>query len=634
MGRGLQVGGAVKRATGGTEAGAAQDTEVGAGEGMRNAASRMRNAVTRAKRRLAAWWRALPLGVTFALYVTAYLVVATAVTIAISTPLGELEHDLYSVEYEVAPGHTLKGNLHVGPYIYDAEADEILPAGEITVPGLQAPTVFVSLSEYSNASASEASGLDSADGRADDGDYETDGEGQRDTSVNATLDMARAGEVRLSDWGLNYTAEYTQEEILGENGEVTAENIAAYDRKARAGRIQSLELFKEQTGVDLAALLGENKVSNVAYYAERDRASVPAAQLASFLGGVVPFLSFGIFAIVFLRRFYRVHVSAPLAQLEAAAARIADQDLDFVVESADGREFGRLSAAFEKMRASLAQANRDLWHSLEERQRLNAAFAHDLRTPVTVLKGTLEMARLRAERAGGAGNGTADGANGAGADVVGDGAYGASYAVSALGADTLATLSEQVDRLERYASAMGGLVKLEDRPVVREPLAADALLARLETYAREVASAFAPNVQLDVAAAVEGSTDVVSPTVAPMQEGTAFADVQLIEEVLGNLINNACGHARCAVRVELTANIAPMNGQLTICVSDDGPGFSPEALVRACEPFYSEAKSAEHFGVGLNVSRVLAELHGGALTLANAEAGGAVATATFAISAA
>ena len=45
------------------------------------------------------------------------------------------------------------------------------------------------------------------------------------------------------------------------------------------------------------------------------------------------------------------------------------------------------------MRAELLKANQELWEQAEERKRLNAAFSHDLRNPVTVLKGTIKLIR-------------------------------------------------------------------------------------------------------------------------------------------------------------------------------------------------------------------------------------------------
>ena len=68
-----------------------------------------------------------------------------------------------------------------------------------------------------------------------------------------------------------------------------------------------------------------------------------------------------------------------------------EQDLDFTISSDSGDELGQLCAAFEKMRGQLQKNNRELWRQAEERRRLNAAFSHDLRNPVTVLKGSVRL---------------------------------------------------------------------------------------------------------------------------------------------------------------------------------------------------------------------------------------------------
>lgn len=104
-----------------------------------------------------------------------------------------------------------------------------------------------------------------------------------------------------------------------------------------------------------------------------------------------------------------------------------------------------------------------------------------------------------------------------------------------------------------------------------------------------------------------------------------FLDLPLVEEVLDNLLSNACVHASTRVAFDMMVDA----GVLTVVVTDDGPGFTPEALRRGCDPFFSENKSAEHFGLGLNVSSVLCGLHGGRIALANAGSGGARVIATF-----
>ena len=76
--------------------------------------------------------------------------------------------------------------------------------------------------------------------------------------------------------------------------------------------------------------------------------------------------------------FYLWKLKRPLGILNRAAGKISGNDLDFKIDYAGRDELGRLCQAFESMRQELEQNNRKLWNSMEERKRLNAAFAHDL----------------------------------------------------------------------------------------------------------------------------------------------------------------------------------------------------------------------------------------------------------------
>ena len=89
--------------------------------------------------------------------------------------------------------------------------------------------------------------------------------------------------------------------------------------------------------------------------------------------------------------FYRNRLQKPLAELRAASEKIANNDLDFSIDYDSNDELGQLCASFEIMRSTLADNFSKMWRQVEERKALNAAFAHDLRTPLTVLKGYHEM---------------------------------------------------------------------------------------------------------------------------------------------------------------------------------------------------------------------------------------------------
>lgn len=538
----------------------------------REARAREREALKRLPRRerLRVWWRMRPLGVTFTVYLAVYLAVATAASLGLIEVLSAWNNGYYELEVTLDNGLTQRGPIDSGPYIYDPNTRELLPASELDLPGDGPYAVFIATGDWGTGS-----------------DYVPDG-GRTISSLYATVGLVRSGQVQLYDWGLNYNEGYPQEDILEVNSTISADNLARYDELSRKGRAQSVELFESMTGADLEETFGEGLVSNTAYYA----ASQPPASLMPWIltlaTGLAPVLAYGGLGLLTFRRFYRVHIAAPLAELAGAADRIAEQDLDFAIGTVRGRELGRLSETLEHMRASLLEAQRELWRTAESRRRLNAAFAHDLRTPITVLKGTVEMAQMRLRR--------------------GD----------TLDVDALDTLSSQVARLERYATSMGGLTKLEDRPVERERLSADVLRGELEHHVAGVVSARGSELDLELASRSESAESI-------RHDMTVLLDLSLVEEVLDNLLSNACAHAVSSVTFDMMVDA----GTLTLVVTDDGPGFTPEALHRGCDPFFSENKSAEHFGLGLNVSSVLCGLHGGEIALTNAETGGAHVIATF-----
>ena len=103
--------------------------------------------------------------------------------------------------------------------------------------------------------------------------------------------------------------------------------------------------------------------------------------------------------------------------------------MNFTVQCGKDDELGQLCRAFEVMRSTLEANFLEMWRQMDERKRLNGAFAHDLRTPLTIIKGYSEM--LEANK-------------------------------DSQVANTALTISNQVSRLEHYADSMSRLQRLEE----------------------------------------------------------------------------------------------------------------------------------------------------------------------------
>jgi signal transduction histidine kinase len=98
--------------------------------------------------------------------------------------------------------------------------------------------------------------------------------------------------------------------------------------------------------------------------------------------------------------------------------------------------------------------------------------------------------------------------------------------------------------------------------------------------------------------------------------GDALQLSQIVLNLLRNAIEAAAGHGRF---VRLC--VAQRGGRVLLTVEDGGLGLTPEALQQAGQPFFTT--KAGGLGLGLSISRAIAEQHGGTLRLANAPAGGA-----------
>ena len=252
-------------------------------------------------------------------------------------------------------------------------------------------------------------------------------------------------------------------------------------------------------------------------------------------------------------------------------------DLDFSIPEVSADELGQICAAFETMRGELMRTNQELWRQAEERRRLNAAFAHDLRNPVTVLKGTVKMLRQ--------GNGDAQ---------------------------ELERLETYTLRIEQYVEAMGSIQRLEQMPVHFKTINTDLLRDEL----LETAKLLAPSHEVSVTA----------PDAADME-----LDHGIFLTVAENLIGNAARYAGGRLEICLRITQASDENRLILSVCDDGVGFPQELLQNGPKPFGRKAADAVHFGIGLYSSQMLCAKHGGELLLKNRPEGGAVATAVFGI---
>ncbi|MGF7048420.1 signal transduction histidine kinase [Paenibacillus sp. DS2015] len=281
--------------------------------------------------------------------------------------------------------------------------------------------------------------------------------------------------------------------------------------------------------------------------------------------------------------FYRYKLKKPIELINQSAAKIANNDLDFSLKVESTDEMGQLCTSLEMMRSSLENNYRDMWRMMEERRRLNAVFTHDLRTPLTVLRGYSDFL----------------------CNYVPQNKVSEEKLLS-----TVSAISKHTERIESYVATMTDVQKLEDISIAITQANARDLVAQITSIAQMLGEQ--SMIRVDVVNRIE--VDYIG------------ADTRVILRVIDNLLSNALRYAKD--HIEITLQIVGCD--LIVEVSDDGSGFSPEDLQQGTKAFYrNHTDESIHFGLGLYICKTLCEKHCGELRISNEEQGGAKTLARF-----
>ena len=297
--------------------------------------------------------------------------------------------------------------------------------------------------------------------------------------------------------------------------------------------------------------------------------------------------------IMMLKQFYKNRLKRPFALLEKGVLEIQKQNLQFSLEYESQDEMGELLKSMDKMRQTLVENYEYMWKLIEEQKQLNAAFAHDLRTPLTVLKGYCEFLSR----------------------------YLPQGAVSQEKmTDILLLMTKQLERLSDFSKTMKEVRNLDEYPIEKEK-------TELFHFCRTIEGIVEA---LNMGGAVTLSVKYLSEE---MEKQTVFFDENIVLEVLDNLLSNAIRFAKSQVIVSVEIEEKAAGKYMYLYVEDDGKGFLDSELHKAIAPYYSSEQEEEHFGIGLYICNMLCNLHGGTVSLANRiDGNGAIISASFLIS--
>ena len=263
------------------------------------------------------------------------------------------------------------------------------------------------------------------------------------------------------------------------------------------------------------------------------------------------------------------HLSLPMRRLSSAVDDLARGHYEVRAEVGSQDEIGRLGNSVNQLAETL-QKNRSA------RQRWIADIAHELRTPVAIMKGELES--------------------------IADGVRQVDLSMTESLKEEINQLASLVDDLQTLALSDAGALN-----VIKEPVDLSEMLAQSSDGFGQRLGERRIKLELD-----------------PGQNITLSGDQQRLKQLLHNLLENSCRYVDAGGTVYLSVEAG--EHEVGIVLEDSGPGVSDEQLERLFDRFYraesSRSRATGGSGLGLSICKNIAEAHGGSIEASHSPRGG------------
>ncbi|CAM4428840.1 HAMP domain-containing sensor histidine kinase [Paenibacillus typhae] len=268
-------------------------------------------------------------------------------------------------------------------------------------------------------------------------------------------------------------------------------------------------------------------------------------------------------------------LAKPIQRVAAAASQISSGEYNIILDTgAKEREIHELLVSFQEMSGKLQQFE-------QSRAVMLAGVSHELKTPVTSIKGLVHAVR----------EGVVEGDE---ADEFLD-----------IALQEAGRLQRMVADLLDYNALTAGIVAVRHDRIDVVPLLSEIIYQWRLTQADEVIE---PVLEL------------------PQKPLYVRGDPLRIQQIIVNLLNNSVQAAPAGEPLQLTVKLSRLpQGYAEICITDDGPGIAPDIRDRVFEAFFrssSKQSQLRGLGLGLTFSRLLAEAMGGSLMLGEPPAEG------------
>ncbi len=277
--------------------------------------------------------------------------------------------------------------------------------------------------------------------------------------------------------------------------------------------------------------------------------------------------------LLLVSHWFGKYTGRKIDKLLIVTQKIEKRDLDFKIESSGIFEVDRALSALEHLKQALKNSLAEQWQADKLRQDQISALAHDLKTPLTIIRGNTELL------------------------------------YDTILADNQKECADYIEgsvvQMQNYVETLIDMTKAKENfPFRRENVKLSSLLEEIHTQAKGLCAV--KNIHLEWR--------------ENFNREYIFADSEQLIRGFGNVLSNAIEYTPVGKTVFF--EVYEKNNAILCSITDMGSGFSPEALKRATEQFYMEEQSRHsksHYGIGLYVADSIIAQHGGQLILSNSE---------------
>ena len=281
--------------------------------------------------------------------------------------------------------------------------------------------------------------------------------------------------------------------------------------------------------------------------------------------------------------FYRVQMKKPILMMEDAAEKISQNNLDFVIASPGKNELGRLCESMEKMRKSLADNNKEMFKLMEDKRKLQASVAHDLRNPIAIMQGYLEMMENELDES--------------------------DFSKESI-ESSVNTLINTADRMEQYVESVNMINHLEDMD-----------LKKTQENIHECIKVWKDD--LSILTKQSGIKLLFEKDIDAVEKDKLFMisiDMNAVSRILENIVGNSLRYAKKQIDIKLHFNA---NKEMIFDICDDGVGYPEKLLNNSDLYFFTTEQKEGHMGMGMTICKILCRKHGGSISISNGVEGGA-----------